>query len=777
MISTGLEELLSGNPLPDGETPAEALLDGVKFGPNPLAAGTKESADVLDVSTQFNFSLSGAAFFGLVTAGLQGGSEISITASLAGSTPDNPLVNENEIDAYETLHAGEGEDAGFVGPLSLSASGNADLYFNYWVGASTTVLGHTITITVASGSDEIADESITLYPNPPVNTNNIAPLGFYNTQTQTLTLYVGPLSSLRDGGKDDPIGSDLSNPQDPAAVAAADSANYTIDIASDDHVVINYVNSKGDLETQTPTGPVSVIDANTGDGNDTLLINNDGPDATLVDFSGSGAGAYDNTSASATSSNAVAGAPIGGNDVFYSADGSATLTGGAGNNKLIGGPSADLITAGGGNDTIYSNGGDDTINGGKGNDLIYVGNGNQSVTGGSGNDTIVAGGPGTGQYNSGNDTIPASAPGDSVFNGGGGVNTLDYLESPTSVDVDLTTGKATGADIGNESLSNFNVIEGSRAASILNGGTAGQGSDTIYGESGGDTIVGGGGNDVIIAATNAAHTGNNITGGTGDDTIYGGNGHDTIFGGSGNDSIIGGSGGSSIDGGTGNSTLIGGAGPDTISAANGDNLIETEGGANTVNVGNGNNQIFGDNGTDTIKAGNGDNTIVGGSGDDIILVGFGDNTITGGTGNDSITAGNGANSIIGGQGNDSIVTGSGKNTIYGGAGNDQITAGDGDDIIDGGFGDDIIITGFGDFDDSGRHGPRPNHGARRQQRNRHRHGRQHGHGRDGLGCDPFGQWGDVGRRRRRDRYDHARRRRQYRDRRNRRRHHHRRQWQ
>ena len=57
-----------------------------------------------------------------------------------------------------------------------------------------------------------------------------------------------------------------------------------------------------------------------------------------------------------------------------------TLSGGAGNDTLIGGGGGDSLNGGPGNDSIMGNGGDDTIDGGTGSDFMSGGDGNDTVT-------------------------------------------------------------------------------------------------------------------------------------------------------------------------------------------------------------------------------------------------------------------------------------------------------------------------------------------------------------------------------------------------------------
>lgn len=83
-----------------------------------------------------------------------------------------------------------------------------------------------------------------------------------------------------------------------------------------------------------------------------------------------------------------------GNDVISGGGGADTLNGGNGDDEIDGGAGNDTINGGNGNDILTGNGGNDTINGDAGDDELYGNNGNDILTGGDGTD-LVFGGPGT----------------------------------------------------------------------------------------------------------------------------------------------------------------------------------------------------------------------------------------------------------------------------------------------------------------------------------------------------------------------------------------------
>ena len=86
-----------------------------------------------------------------------------------------------------------------------------------------------------------------------------------------------------------------------------------------------------------------------------------------------------------------------------------TITGTAGDDKLIGTPGNDVIcglggndniSGGGGDDVIYGDAGDDRVDGGAGADTLYGDDGADRVDGGDGDD-VLAGGPGADRLSGG----------------------------------------------------------------------------------------------------------------------------------------------------------------------------------------------------------------------------------------------------------------------------------------------------------------------------------------------------------------------------------------
>ncbi|NJL47033.1 MAG: glycoside hydrolase family 9 [Leptolyngbyaceae cyanobacterium SM2_5_2] len=229
-----------------------------------------------------------------------------------------------------------------------------------------------------------------------------------------------------------------------------------------------------------------------------------------------------------------------------------TLTGTAGNDSLAGGSQNDRLEGLAGQDTLQGNGGHDQIFGGSGHDLLQGSEGNDTLEGGTGNDTLSGG------------------PGNDSLNGGDGIDTAGYGGATAAVNVNLSTGLATGG-AGSDVLTTIERVTGSAYA---------------------DTLTGSGSNDTL-------------SGGDGNDTISGGNGNDSLNGGSGNDSLLGDSGNDTLNGLAGDDSLNGSGGDDSLNGGDGNDTAKGSGGNDTLNGGGGNDSLHGQSGNDFILAGAG----------------------------------------------------------------------------------------------------------------------------------------------------------------------------
>ncbi|WP_188750317.1 calcium-binding protein [Marinobacterium zhoushanense] len=434
----------------------------------------------------------------------------------------------------------------------------------------------------------------------------------------------------------------------------------------------------------------------------------------------------------------------------------------------LGSSNIEVAVGGSGNDTFSTssttavtlNGmdGQDTLSGGRGDDLILGGSGADTLSGGDGDDVLI-GGAGADRLNSGNghDVLYIDSS-DTLVDGGAGFDQVLVADSQ-GVSLDLGTGNIELA-IGGAGNDTFTAT-GSSSVTIAGA----DGNDTISGSEFSDRLYGGSGDD-------------NLTGNAGDDALFGGAGADTLAGGAGDDLLIGGAGSDTLLGGTGHdvlgidaddlqANLDGGAGVDMavvtdersvtfdLGAANveiaigntGDDQFSTSGadavlidggaGSDSISGGSGDDILFGNTGNDLLAGNDGADLLIGGEGSDTLLGGAGDDllgidaddqqaNLDGGAGVDmavvtdergvtfdlgaanvEIAIGNTGDDqfstisaetvlIDGGAGNDSISGGSGDDILIGNAGNDLLFGNDGADLLIGDVGSDTLLGGAGD---------------------------------------------------------------------------------
>ena len=186
-----------------------------------------------------------------------------------------------------------------------------------------------------------------------------------------------------------------------------------------------------------------------------------------------------------------------------------------------------VLTGGPGNDTILGYGGNDNIDGGDGNDTVDGGEGDDQVRGGAGDDVMWGD-----HYKD---------PGADLLDGGPGTDTTEEWGIPSDLDrqprVNVTLdgaandGRPGEGDnvVGIERINmyvvgDFTGTDGPDQIKIVNPGNEGPssltglgGDDTLVGYDFDDTVDGGAGNDTV-------------EGGRGNDTVTGGPGRDTIYG-------------------------------------------------------------------------------------------------------------------------------------------------------------------------------------------------------------------------------------------------------
>ena len=413
--------------------------------------------------------------------------------------------------------------------------------------------------------------------------------------------------------------------------------------------------------------------------------------------------------------------------------GSVTLTGGDGNDTLIGTALGDSLTGGAGNDSLVGGDGIDgaaefgdanftltnaaitsglgidslsgieflTITGGPGNNTIDASAfslGGVSLLGEDGNDTLIgtafddtlSGGRGHDWLTAGSgDDALNDLTGDDTFNGGGGVDSL--TEGPTDADQVLTNTTLAGpgsnvlSDVENVSLT------GGPTNNTLDASAFTFGSVTLSGAEGDDTLRGGTGTDVLsddftgtTTLTNTALTGvlgNDVLSGLEGASLFGDRFDDlldgsgftgpiTVFAGGGNDTVLGGSGNDWLVGQGGDDSLVGGGGIDTVGGEDSSFTL-----ANTLLTGIG---------TDTLASVE-SASLLGSADDDLIDASAftaGGVTLDGDAGNDTLLGGSRNDVIDGGTGDDSVAGDGGDDTF--------ITTASATTSIDGGIGIDTV---------------------------------------------------------------------------------------
>lgn len=412
-----------------------------------------------------------------------------------------------------------------------------------------------------------------------------------------------------------------------------------------------------------------------------------------------------------------------------------SITGGTGEDILIGDKNANTLNGGDGNDRLDGGAGNDTLNGGDGDDtFVYDGQGKDTIDDfNQGEDVLeITGAPKT--FTSVLDVID-----NAQLDGNG--NTVITFDSKNSLTLLGFTGTLTTVDVVfNAPIVGTNGpddIQGNALANKIDGGA---GDDTIEGLGGGDTLIGGAGNDwlsygqsgaavtvELVAKGVAITSGGDADGDTATlfENIVGSANADELTGDSGNNMIAGGVGNDIIDGGAGNDTVnysyLGAGSQLTITlGANGaaSTATYTNGDEDTLSnienlIGGSENDIWtGNSGVNIFKAGAGDDTLNGGGGKDTLDGGDGLNDtadftgVTVGltiamkdTGATSVTGGGTSagtqllniENIIGGNGNDVLTGNTSSNRINGGDGDDKIFASLGDsETYSGGDGNDTV---------------------------------------------------------------------------------------
>jgi Ca2+-binding RTX toxin-like protein len=433
-----------------------------------------------------------------------------------------------------------------------------------------------------------------------------------------------------------------------------------------------------------------------GRGNDSLVFEDAGwvrgeTAGGLITFTNGGA-----TVMAAQSLVSSATGPTTGND---------TLTGTAGNDVI------DLLA---GNDSYLGLNGNDSVLGNDGADTIYGGNGDDTIIGGASDDRIFG--------EAGNDSIDAGAgTGDSIrYNQTGGQAIIATFNA-VGGSAGYNTATVTTASQGNDTIANFEVINGSwnNDSFIVNGAATSTALLNLYGSSGNDTITMNVASNAVMADYNTASGSMGFTRGVSVDLVAG-----TATDAYGTDSLYGVRG---VNGSSLNDTILGSAFDDRFREQGGSDSIDGRGGNDMLDYsGNGSSQSVsvnlatgsandGRGGTDTIismefvRGGSGNDTIIGNTADNELRGNSGSDYMDGGSGFDIADYSNNSSAaaisvnLAAGRANDGlggtdtlasieyIRAGGGHDTMVGGAANERFRGNAGNDSIDGGSGTEDIL--------------------------------------------------------------------------------------
>ena len=284
-------------------------------------------------------------------------------------------------------------------------------------------------------------------------------------------------------------------------------------------------------------------------------------------------------------------------DTLYGSGGNDSLSGDTGHDYLHGGADADTLLGGEGNDTLYGNEGDDSLLGGDGNDWLEDGDGNDTVDGGAGNDSIAS------QY--GNDTyLFGRGDGQDLVMGNynhdlseGKLNTLQFKAGVVASDVvvrqvyDSAWGWPRAIEFSIVGTSDRIAFNG-----VLTDDTSANGYNPLQQVKFAD------GTTWSLATILEKAMGST----SGPDYLYGTTGNDSLAGGLGNDSLDGRDGQDTLDGGDDNDYLVGNLGNDSLLAGAGNDWLDDGDGEDTLDGGAGNDTLLSQYGNDTYRFGKGD---------------------------------------------------------------------------------------------------------------------------------------------------------------------------
>lgn len=447
-----------------------------------------------------------------------------------------------------------------------------------------------------------------------------------------------------------------------------------------------------------------------------------------------------------------------GRDVVFAGEGNDVIEGGADGIAALGGvvtAGGDMIAGGSGNDEIY--GGSrialslaiqqgqtatashvigDFLSGGAGNDWMVGDAGNDFLAGGDGEDILVGG---AGDDNLlGDDNRTALDAGWQVVRQVSGNETTGYIYRLIFGGTAEVAGSIEGRDVIHGGAGDDWVFAGG-GDDFIDGGS---GDDVLFGGASSDVVIGGLHNDVLVGDGAEVpienHGDDYLDGGAGSDTLFGEGGDDVLVGDAGQDILRGGDGDDILIGGTGADILIGGAGKDIYVFNRGDGtdtIFDTAEAAGSpdasvlvfgegirksdVKFGPGSLMIdLGPSDPDDPLAGNdqihfesfnheypeltaaiGEIRFADGTSmnyADILAQGFDiDGTALDDVGPAALIGSSIADRIRGFAGSDELEGRDGDDVLIGDGGADRLDGGNGNDVLDGGSGNDWLAGGMG----------------------------------------------------------------------------------
>jgi Ca2+-binding RTX toxin-like protein len=249
------------------------------------------------------------------------------------------------------------------------------------------------------------------------------------------------------------------------------------------------------------------------------------------------------------------GVPVSGNVEITAYTSGTNLTGGDGNDVLVGSGGINTLNGAAGNDILFGKGGNDTINGNDGDDLISGGIGNDIMIGGQGDDQIHGG--------VGNDTIYYTLSednGQDIVEGGDDTDIFTLNGNGTNIEYVNIIAGADGAVLVRDALSDLADWSTARTQTLTNieslgvrdlsGGSNGfnvTASGDLTGVDQMNFFTYGSGTINVDASGVTSNTIARVTGDIGNDVLLGGAGADLLYAYEGGTDIF--------DGNSGNDTL------------------------------------------------------------------------------------------------------------------------------------------------------------------------------------------------------------------------------